>query len=85
MKCLGKPDTAGTIPRSITFSPLNFMLYRGKSINFKKSVLCCYVKILQWAIDVNCSDIILYYTAEVIMFEYLVTSADSIHTRICFT
>ena len=34
MKCRGKPDTSWTIPRSITFSPLHFMLYRGKSIIF---------------------------------------------------
>ena len=29
MKCRGKHD-----PQSITFSPLHFMLYRGKSISF---------------------------------------------------
>ena len=34
MKCRGKSDTTWTIPRSITFSPLHFMLYRGKSIIF---------------------------------------------------
>ena len=34
MKCSGKHDTTWTIPRSITFSPLHFMLYRGKSISF---------------------------------------------------
>ena len=32
MKCRGKPDTTWTIPRSITFSLLHFMLYRKKSI-----------------------------------------------------
>ena len=32
MKCRGKPDTTWNIPRSITFSPVHFMLYRGKSI-----------------------------------------------------
>ena len=30
MKCRGKPDTTWTNPRSITFSPLHFMLNRGK-------------------------------------------------------
>ena len=30
MKCLGKRDTIWNIPRSIMFSPLHFMLYRGK-------------------------------------------------------
>ena len=34
MKCRGKPDTTWTIPRSITLSPLHFMLFRGKSITF---------------------------------------------------
>ena len=34
MNCRGKPDTTWTISRSITFSPLFFMLYRGKSITF---------------------------------------------------
>ena len=36
MKCNGKHDTSTTwtIPRSITFSPLQFMLYCGKSISF---------------------------------------------------
>ena len=34
MKCRGKPDTTWNIPRSFTFSPLHFMLYRGKSITF---------------------------------------------------
>ena len=34
MKCRGKPDTTWNIPRSITFSPLHFMLYHGKSITF---------------------------------------------------
>ena len=29
MKCRGKPDTTWTILRSITLSPLHFMLYRG--------------------------------------------------------
>ena len=32
MKCRRKPDTTWNIPRSITFSPQHFMLYRGKSI-----------------------------------------------------
>ena len=32
IKCLGKRDTKWTFPRCITFSPLHFMLYRGKSI-----------------------------------------------------
>ena len=27
----GKPDTTENIPRSITFTPLHFMFYRGKS------------------------------------------------------
>ena len=31
MKCRGNHDTTWNIPRSITFSPLHFMLYRGKS------------------------------------------------------
>ena len=35
MKCTGKRDTTWTIPRSITISPLHFMLNRGKSITFK--------------------------------------------------
>ena len=34
MKCRGKPNTTWTIPHSITFPPLHFMLYRGKSITF---------------------------------------------------
>ena len=34
MKCKGKHDTTWNIPRSITFSPLHFMLYRGKLISF---------------------------------------------------
>ena len=34
MKCRGKPDTTWNIPRSITFSPLHFMLYRRKFITF---------------------------------------------------
>ena len=34
MKCRGNPDTTWNIPRSIRFSPLHFMLYRGKSITF---------------------------------------------------
>ena len=34
MKCRGKRDTTWTIPHSIRFSPLHFMLYRGKSITF---------------------------------------------------
>ena len=34
MKCRGKPYTAWNLPHSITFSPLNFMLYRRKSISF---------------------------------------------------
>ena len=34
MKCSGKHDTTWTIPRSITFPPPHFMLYRGKSISF---------------------------------------------------
>ena len=34
IKCRGKRDTTWNIPRSITFSPLHFMLYRGKSIFF---------------------------------------------------
>ena len=45
MKCSGKPDTTWTIPRSITFSPLHFMLYRGKSITFgtvKSDDLCLF-------------------------------------------
>ena len=33
MKCRGKPDTTWNIPRSITFSPLQFMSYREKSIS----------------------------------------------------
>ena len=34
MKCRGKHDTTWNIPLSITFSPLHFMLYRGKAIIF---------------------------------------------------
>ena len=34
MKCRGKHDTALKISRSITFSPLHNMLYRGKQISF---------------------------------------------------
>ena len=36
IKCRVKPDTSTTwnIPRSITFFPLHFMLYRGKSLSF---------------------------------------------------
>ena len=34
MKCWGNPNTAWTIPRSVTFSPLHFMLYRRKLITF---------------------------------------------------
>ena len=34
MKCSGKADTTWAILRSITFSPLHFMLYRGKSNSF---------------------------------------------------
>ena len=34
MKCWGNPNTAWTIPRSATFSPLHFMLYRRKLITF---------------------------------------------------
>ena len=34
MECSGKHDTTWNIPRSITFSPLHFMLYRGKSISY---------------------------------------------------
>ena len=34
MKCRGKLDTIWTIPRSITLSPLHFMLYRRKWISF---------------------------------------------------
>ena len=30
MKCRGKPDTTWNIPRSITFSPLHFVLFRGR-------------------------------------------------------
>ena len=33
MKCSGKHDTTWNIPRCITFSPLHFMLYCGKSIS----------------------------------------------------
>ena len=40
MKCRGKRDTAGNIPRGITFSPLQFTIYRGKSIFFWDSVDC---------------------------------------------
>ena len=32
--CRGKRDTARNIPRSISFSPLHFVLYLGKSITF---------------------------------------------------
>ena len=35
MKCSGKHDTTWNFPRSVTFSPLHFMLYRGKSIYFE--------------------------------------------------
>ena len=34
MKCREKHDTTWKFPRSITFSLLHFMLYRGKSITF---------------------------------------------------
>ena len=34
MKCSGKHDTIWNIPHSITFFPLHFMLFRGKSISF---------------------------------------------------
>ena len=34
MKCIGKPVTTWTIPRSITLSPLHLMLFRGKSNTF---------------------------------------------------
>ena len=34
LKCSGKHYTTWNIPRSITFSPLHFMVYRGKSIAF---------------------------------------------------
>ena len=34
MKSRGKRDTAWNIPSSITFSPLHFMLHRGKPITF---------------------------------------------------
>ena len=34
MKCRGKRDTRWNNPHSIKFSPLHFMLYRGKSITF---------------------------------------------------
>ena len=34
MKCSGKHDTTWTFSRSIMFSPLHFMLYRGKWISF---------------------------------------------------
>ena len=34
MKCRGKPDTTWNFPRSITFPPLHFILYRRKSITF---------------------------------------------------
>ena len=40
MKCRGKPDTTLTIPCSITFSPLQSMLYRGKSIIFRTVGRC---------------------------------------------
>ena len=48
MKCIGKHDTTLNIPRSMTFSPLPFMLYRGKSISFgtvysKYSIIESYV------------------------------------------
>ena len=39
MKCRGKHDSTLNIPRSITFSPLHFMLYRGKSISFGTVIL----------------------------------------------
>ena len=34
MKCNGKHDTTWNIPRSITFSPLHFMLYQGNRFPF---------------------------------------------------
>ena len=34
MKCRGKRETTWTILRSITFIPLHFMFYRGKTITF---------------------------------------------------
>ena len=56
MKCRGKPVPTWNIPRSITFSPLHFMLYRGKSIIFGTvyHALCknkYYVKSTQQAIS----------------------------------
>ena len=39
MKCRGNHDTTWTFPRSITFSPLHFMLYHGKSITFGTMLL----------------------------------------------
>ena len=35
MKCSGKNDATWTIPRSIAFSPLHFMLYRGKTFSLR--------------------------------------------------
>ena len=34
MKCSVKQDTTRNIPRSISFSPLHFVLYLGKLITF---------------------------------------------------
>ena len=40
MKCRGKRDTPWNIPRSIWFTPLHFMLYRGKSITLGTVYYC---------------------------------------------
>ena len=40
MKYRGKRDTTGNIPRSISFSPLHFILYRGKPITFGTVYTC---------------------------------------------
>ena len=47
MNCSGKHDTTWNILRSITFSLLHFMLYRGKSISFGTVyALCCILLIV---------------------------------------
>ena len=49
MKCNGKHDTTWNIPRCITFSPLHFMLYRGKFISFGTVCVALYKTQFRWA------------------------------------
>ena len=72
MKCRGKRDTTGTIPRSITFSPLHFMLYRGKSITFG-TVQQCLNSLISFTFSQfwpECGDI---YIRLVRIFSYLLS------------